>query len=291
MISSHISALAGKFANFIRREQEWELQAKLAREEIIQIDKQLAAADIRIQIARQELDNHKTQIIESQEVQDFMITKESSYSNYVKVINKLKPIHKNFYDLAMFYARSAEQAYQFERPEKLIDFISYGYDNSIVGMAAVAEQLHASLKEMEKSYLNDTDRPHEIKINIQLSRLNPTALLQLRKTGSATINIPEWLLLLKNRGIYNAKWISVNFTFPMVTGPYTNMSALITLQNNYIRIKADGGNDVKFFEMKKDVADNRFVQNNTPFREIIVSTGMNDQGYNLDSSAASNEVY
>ncbi|CAN5740775.1 hypothetical protein BH11BAC3_BH11BAC3_37690 [soil metagenome] len=285
------SNLSAKFASYIRREQEWGLQARIAREEIIQIDKQLAAADVRVQISQQELDNHKIQITEAQEVQDFIVTKDSNYANYVQITNKLKPIHKNFYDLAMYYARSAEQAYQFEKPDKVIDFVSYGYDNSIVGMATVAEKLHVSLKEMEKSYFNDIERPLEIKINIQLSRLNPTALLQLRKTGFATINIPEWLLLLKNRGIYKAKWISVNFTFPMVTGPYTNMSALVTMQNNYIRIKADGGNDVKSFEMKKDAIDNRFVQNNTPFREIIVSTGLNDQGYNLDTSASANEIY
>ncbi|HEX5151234.1 MAG TPA: hypothetical protein VFW07_07280 [Parafilimonas sp.] len=281
---------SARFGGYIRREQEWNLQANLAQKEIIQLDKQLAAADIRVQIATTELENHKQQMVNALEIENFMVNKESNLANYQSIRDILKPIHKNFYELAMYYARSAEQAYQLEKPEKTIDFIQYNYDNSFVGYATIAETLQRSLKEMEKSYLLDKPRPLEMKVNFELSRLDPLALIQLRKTGSATFKIPEWLLLLKNRGIYNAKWISVNFTFPMITGPYTNMSALVTLQHNYIRIKADGGKDVKSFEMK-DASDNRFVENNTPFKEIIVSTGMNDQGYNLDSSATANEVY
>ncbi|MEO8763603.1 MAG: hypothetical protein ABI416_04915 [Ginsengibacter sp.] len=287
---SHIAMIAAKLAGYIRREYEWVHQVNLVEKEIIQIDQQLAAADVRIQIAQQELANHKIQIIESQQVQDFMIIKESNYLNYQQVVNGLKPIHKNFYDLAMYYARSAEQAYQFEKPGKVIDFISYNYDNSIVGCSTVADGLLSSLRTMEKSYLNDSARPLEMKIHIQLSRLDPLALLQLRKSGSATIKIPEWLLLLKNRGIYNAKWISVNFTFPMVTGPYINMNAVVTMQHNFIRITDEGVGNLADFEIKSG-SDERFVENNTPFKEIIVSTGMSDQGYNLDQSATANEIY
>ena len=50
----------------------------------------------------------------------------------------------------------------------------------------------------------------------------------LRKTGIADISMPEWLILLKNRGVYNAKWISVNFTFPAITGSYITMSGLVS---------------------------------------------------------------
>ena len=281
---------SARFGGYIRREQEWNLQANLAQKELIQMDKQLAAADIRIQIATIDLDNHKQQMINAVEIENFMINKESNLANYQSIQDILKPIHKNFYELAMYYARSAEQAYQFEKPEKTIDFIQYNYDNSIVGYATVAETLQRSLKEMEKNYLLDKPRPLEMKVNFELSRLDPHALIQLRKTGVANFKIPEWLLLLKNRGIYNAKWLSVNFTFPTITGPFINMNAVINMQSNFIRIKADGGSDAKDFEMK-DTTDVRFVQNKTPFTEIIVSSGLNDQGYNLDSSAVASEIY
>jgi hypothetical protein len=49
-------------ASYIRREQEWTLQANLAAREIVQLDKQITSADIRIQVAQKELENHEQQI-------------------------------------------------------------------------------------------------------------------------------------------------------------------------------------------------------------------------------------
>ena len=289
---SHESVIAAKFAGYIRREQEWAFQANLAEREIVQLDKQLASADLRIQIAEKELDNHKNQIDNALAIQDFLINKDSNFVNYQSIVDKLKPIHKNLYNLALYYARSAERAYQFEKPEKTVDFISYEYDDSIVGCATVADGLHESLREMEKSYLSDCIRPHEVKITIQLSRLDPLALIQLRKTGSATFRIPEWLLLQKNRGFYNAKWISLNWTFQAIVGGYVNQSAVVSLQKNMIRLKPEGrGGATSDFEISMDGTDDRGVENQTPFREIIVSAGLNDPGYNLDQAANSAETY
>jgi len=285
---THNSSLAAKISSLIRRDHEWTFQTNLAEKEIIQIDKNLAVSDIKIQSAQIELNSLKTQITEAQEKHDFMVNKESNFVVYYQTKDKLKSIHKNFHDLAMHYARSAEQAYQFEKPEKVIDFISYNYDNSIVGYATVADELSNSINQMEKAYLSDTKRPLEMKINISLSRLDPIVLLQLRKTGKATMNIPEWFLLLKNRGIYNAMWISVNFTFPMITGPYTNMNARIKMTKNYVRTKTNMNGDK--FEMQSD-SDDRFVQRTIPFDKVLITHGNNDPGYNLDASATGNELY
>jgi hypothetical protein len=290
---SYDATQAAKFSAYIRREQEWTNQANIIKMEIPPLDKQLAAFDIKIQIATKERDNLKSQLVELQEVQDFLTTKETNAPNYQLVIDKLKPVHKSFYDLAMYYAQSAEQAYQFEKPEKVIDFISYDYDASIVGMNTVADTLHLALKELEKSYLEDSQRPKEMKKTISLLRLDPIALLKLRKEGKASFKIPEWLLLLDNRGIYNAKWMSINFSLPMIIGPNINLAATVTMDKNYIRIKTTGVGNAEDFPMKTavDGIDSRFVQSNTPFREVIISTGMNDSGFNLDLSANANEVY
>jgi hypothetical protein len=284
--NSHDSALASKFATLIRREQDWTFQVKAIQNDIIQLDKTLAVHDIKIQSGQIELDNLKSQMTESQEKYDFHTNKETNYKTYQAISDRLKRVHKNFYNLAMHYARSAEQAYQFERPEKVIDFISYNYDDSLIGCSTVAEELSDAIHQMEKAYLADQERPLEMKINIQLSRLDPMALLQLRKTGTAKIDIPEWFLLQQNRSIFNAKWISVNFTFPLITAPYINMNALVTLETHSIRKKAVGGTP---FDKQPD--DDRFVTTNVHYNKIIVSHGMNDAGYNLDPSATSNEAY
>ncbi len=291
--NTHDSSLAAKFSSYIRREQEWTNQLNLVKKEIPPLHLQLAGADVRIQITTQELANHKKQITEAQNVHDFMANKESNFVVHQQIIDRLKPIHKNFYDLAMYYARSAEQSCQLEKPEKIIDYISYDYDNTIVGCATVGDKLQLALKQLEKSYLEDSQRPKEMKKTISLSRLDPMALLRLRKEGKTTFKIPEWLLLLDNRGIYNARWLSLNFTFPMIIGPNTNLSAAVRMEKNYIRTKKTAIGTAQDFAMKteSDGTDNRFVQSNTPFKEVIISTGLNDSGFNLDPSSNSNEAY
>lgn len=291
--SNHDAALAAKLAGYIRRESDWTFQVNTCKNEIPPLDFQLSVADLKIQIAAQELENHRNQVAKSLEIQNYLATKESNGLNYQEIIEIRKPMHKSYYDLAMYFSRCAEQAYKLEKPEKEVDFIAYDFDNSITGCATAAEKLHLSLKQMEKSYLEDCRRPKEMKKTISLMRLDPVAMMRLRKEGKTTFRIPEWLLLLDNRGIYNAKWLSVNFSFPMIVGPNNNFSARVSMVRNYIRTKTTGVGSAAEFAMKTgaDGTDNRFVQSNTPFREIIVSTGMNDNGVNLDPSSNVNETY
>src|SRR6185436_2196122 len=50
-VISHESTLASKMAAYIRREQDWTLQANLAARDIVQLDKQIVSAEIQIQVA------------------------------------------------------------------------------------------------------------------------------------------------------------------------------------------------------------------------------------------------
>jgi hypothetical protein len=68
-VYSYQAAQAAKTAGFIRREQDWTLQANLAAKEIIQLDKQITSADIRIQVAEKELENNNKQIENAKEVE------------------------------------------------------------------------------------------------------------------------------------------------------------------------------------------------------------------------------
>ncbi len=53
-----------------RREEEWKHQADLASKELVQIDKQIAAAEIRKAIAEQEIKNHDKQIENAKKVDE-----------------------------------------------------------------------------------------------------------------------------------------------------------------------------------------------------------------------------
>lgn len=278
-VQTHDSNMAAKYAGYMRREQEWVLQHDLAAREITQIDKQLAAADIRIQIAEKELENHRLQVEHSTEVEDFLINKESNLVSYQRAVARLKPLAKNFYDLALFYARSAEQSYKFEMPTKEIDFIRYDFEDSLSSCATAGEKLLLSLKEMEKSYLQHTVRKDSVKKRISLNRLNPLEFLRLRKEGKAEFQIPEWLLLLDNRSIYNAKWVTMNFSTIMMVGVNTNLNIKVRLHENFVRIST--ATEEGFAPVNGE--DKRFIRANTPFDSITISSAQDDNGLNVDA--------
>jgi len=75
MLSSNASfqgTRASTIGGYQRRFDEWALQSNLAAKELEQIDKQVAAAELRVAIAEQELSNHQKQIDNAQAVDDFM---------------------------------------------------------------------------------------------------------------------------------------------------------------------------------------------------------------------------
>jgi len=69
---SHEAGKAAKIGSYARREQDWKIQSNLAVGEIAQITKQLRAAQIREFIAKRELDNHRAQMTQAQEIEDFL---------------------------------------------------------------------------------------------------------------------------------------------------------------------------------------------------------------------------
>jgi hypothetical protein len=57
-VSEAISASAGLEATFQRREEEWKHQQQLAERELLNLEKQIEAASIRVDIAKHSLDLH-----------------------------------------------------------------------------------------------------------------------------------------------------------------------------------------------------------------------------------------
>jgi hypothetical protein len=207
---------AAKFAGYIRREQDWTLQANLAAKEIIQLDKQLTSADIRIQIAERELENHHQQIDNAKQVELFLKDKFTNQELYQWMREQLYAVYKQSYNLAFDMAKKAEKAYKYERGTETASFIQYGYwDNSKQGLAA-GEKLQLALRQLEKSYLEENRRELELTKSISLAMLNPLALLQLSETGKCYVYLPEELFDLDFQGHYFRRIKSVSLSIPCV---------------------------------------------------------------------------
>ncbi len=280
-ISSTNAAKAARMASYIRREQEWTLQANLAAKEIIQLDKQIVSADIRIQVAEKELENHKKQIEKAKEVENFLKDKFTGQELYHWMKEQLFAVFKQAYNLAYDMAKKAEKAYKYELGKETADFIQYGYwENTKQGLLA-GERLQVALRQLEKSYLEENRRELELTKNVSLAMLNPLALIQLRETGSCYFSLPEELFDLDFQGHYFRRIKSVSVSIPCVAGPYTTVSCTLRLLRNSVRVNTRMNSQGKY-EHENDggvwIDDNRFRTVNAPITSIATTTGQNDAG-------------
>ena len=280
-VFAHEAAQAAKTAGFIRREQEWTLQANLAAKEIVQLDKQITSADIRIQIAKKELENHKQQIKNAEQVEFFLHAKFTNQELYQWMKEQLFAVYKQSYNLAYDMAKKAEKAYKYEKSTDTASFIQYGYwDNSKQGLVA-GEKLQLALRQLEKSYLEENRRELELSKSVSLALLNPLALIELRETGKCYLSLPEELFDLDFRGHYFRRIRSVSVSIPCIAGPYTAVNCSLRLLKNTTRMNTSMNNDGNY-EHENDeglwIDDDRFRDVHVSVTSIATSSAQNDAG-------------
>lgn len=82
--------------------------------ELKQIDKQLAAAEIRVAIAEKDLENHDLQKEQSKEIDDFLNSKYNNEELYSYMVGQISSIYFQSYQLAYNIAKKAEKCFQYE---------------------------------------------------------------------------------------------------------------------------------------------------------------------------------
>ena len=283
--SSQLNSLSAdrsaKMASYIRREQDWTLQANLAAKEIIQLDKQITSADIRIQVAEKELENHKKQIENAKKVELFLKNKFTNQELYQWIKEQLFAVYKQSYNLAFDMAKKAEKAYKYELGTETANFIHYGYwDNSKQGLIS-GEKLQLALRQMEKSYLEENRRELELSKSISLALLNPLALIELKETGKCFVSLPEELFDLDYQGHYFRRIKLVSLSIPCIAGPYTTVNCSLRLLKNTTRVNTSMNSEGNY-EHENDeglwIDDDRFRSSNVPVTSIATSKGQNDAG-------------
>lgn len=271
---------AGRMASYIRRDQEWTMQANQTARELVQVDKQLLAAEIRIQISQRELAQHDQQISHAAEIELFLRDKYTNHELYQWQKEQLFRLYKQSYELAFDLAKMAEKAYQFELGKTDTNFIQAGYWDSTHDGLIAGEALQLSLRQMEKSYLDDNRREFELIKHISVVQLNPVALIALRQTGSCELSLPEELFDFDFAGHYFRRIKSISITIPCVAGPFTTVNATLRLLSNRIRINTTDGDNGYEHNQEEGVLidDARFMENNIPFNAVATSSAQNDSG-------------
>ena len=256
-----------------RRKDEWDHQLNLATKEFDQIDKQIAAAEVRKAIADQELKNHDLQVENAKEIDASMRSKFTNQELYDWMIGKISSVYFQSYQLAYDVAKKAERAYQYELGLDDSNLVKFGYWDSLKKGLLAAEGLSNDVRRMELSYLDKNKREYEITKSISLEELDPWALVALKQTGECYFSLPEAIFDLDFPGHYFRRIKSVSLTIPCVTGPYVGVNCTLTLLKSSIRKSNIVGE--KYARQEEDL---RFTDRIGAIQSIVTSSGQNDNG-------------
>jgi hypothetical protein len=202
-----------------------------------------------------------------------MRTKFTNKELYDWMVGQISSVYFSSYQLAHDFAKKAEQSYRFELGND-DSFISYGYWDSMKKGLQSADHLIHDIKRMETSYLDKNKREYELTKHVSLAMLDPLALVQLRATGVCDFDIPEALFDLDHAGHYFRRIKSVSISLPCITGPYTSVSARLSLVKNKYRKNT---NSAKGYA-ENPGNDDRFIYNIGAIQSIAASNAQNDSG-------------
>ncbi len=276
-VASYEANRASILGGYDRRFDDWKLQERLAQKELASIDKQILAAEIRRDIATTDLNNHDLQIENAKRTDEFMRTKYTNRELYEWMQGQISSVYFQAYQLAHDFAKKAERCYRFELGND-DSFIKPGYWDSLKKGLQSADHLLHDLKRMETGYLDKNQREYEITKHISLALLDPISLARLRATGSCDFDIPEALFDMDFAGQYFRRIKSVSVSLPCVAGPYTSVSAKLSLVKNKYRKNINPENAAGTGYLEDPGNDERFVYNLGAIQSIAASSGQNDSG-------------
>jgi hypothetical protein len=272
-LASYEASRASILGGYDRRYTDWQLQERLATKELASIEKQIAAAEIRHEIATTDLKNHELQIENAKKTDDFMRSKFTSKDLYDWMKGQISSVYFKSYQLAHDFAKKAERCYKFELGND-DSYISYGYWDSMKKGLLAADHLIHDIKRMETGYLDKNKREYEITKHVSLAQLDPLALVRLRATGICDFEIPEVLYDMDHAGHYFRRLKSVSMSLPCIAGPYTSVSAKLSLVNNRYRKNTNPGAGYA----EDPAGDDRFIFNVGAIQSIATSNAQNDSG-------------
>jgi hypothetical protein len=234
-VAEAVSASAGIEATFERRTEEWQHQQKLAENELLNLDRQIAASQIRADIARRSLEIHERSVEQAEEVLDLQDTKFTSLGRYTLLATRLHRLHREAFNTALGVARMTEQAFRYERGDDSSVTLAGGYwEASNAGLGA-GDALLVDLQRLEQRHLETNLRLLEVEQSFSVAALDPRALLTLRETGTCAFKIPEMAFDLAYPGQYRRRIKAVRVSIPCVTGPHMNVSATLRLTRSQVR--------------------------------------------------------
>ncbi|MDC3958225.1 hypothetical protein KEG38_30480 [Polyangium jinanense] len=270
-------------ASYKRRWEEWKLQERLAQKELEQIDRQIVAGEIRLDIAKKELQNHELSVKNAKEVEEYLRTKHTNEELYDWMVSQASAVYFQGYKLAYELAKRAERAFQFELAQPEASYVQFVPWDSMKKGLMMGEKLQHDLRRMEVAYLEQNRREYEITKHVSLAEVAPLALLKLRETGQCEVELPEALFDQDWPGHYLRRIKSVSMTVPVVNGPYAGVNSKLTLLKSSVRMNSEVASTPSLaanYPRKTGASgpDARFLDHYGSIPSIVTSSGQSDAG-------------
>jgi hypothetical protein len=275
---SDASMMAGGFQE--RKEQNNE-KGKEAGIQIQLVQAQIAASQVRHDIAAQQLVNHQNQLERIQQQIDTITDMFTSEDLYDWMIGRLSDTYFNAYRIAYKLCQQAERCYRYELGLTTSSFVQFGYWDSLKKGLQSGESLVLDLRRMQASYLEQNARRFEMSRYVSLASLDPQALLTLIETGTCDFDLPESLFDGDYPGHYQRRLqrVSVTVVYPN-PGRFDNVKSTLTMKHNSVRVSTDLGSGYG----RQGPADTRFVDEfGAVPQRIALGNGQDDPGLFLTS--------
>ncbi|MFF5475900.1 neuraminidase-like domain-containing protein [Streptomyces sp. NPDC012935] len=273
--ASKRTGVTSVLAPHARRVQELEHQRTMAATELPQIDQQILAADIRYQIAEQELRHHNKQRANAASEDEFQRAKFTSNELSNWMLNQLSATYFQSYQLAFDLAKRAERCFRHELGLSDSNYVRYGYWDSLRKGLLAGERLGQDLRRLDAAYRELHKREYELTKHISLAELDPVALLQLKTNGECFTDIPEAIFDLDHPGHYFRRLKTVSLSIPCVVAPYGMVGCTLTLTANSLRKDTTLLNE-KY--PRQAAGETRFLDDVTAVQSIATSSAVNDAG-------------
>ncbi|WP_319576108.1 neuraminidase-like domain-containing protein [uncultured Desulfobacter sp.] len=268
--------LSAKLAHYAWRAHDWTLQNNLAAKEIMQIDAQIVASEIRVALAEKDLDNHRRQMENAEAVETFMRDKYTNEALYGWMTGQVSGLYFQIYQLAYDLAKQAERTFQHELGLENSDYIRFGYWDGLKKGLLAGENLALDLKRMEVAYHEKNRREYELTKQVSLMQVDPLALIRLRELGNCTLVLPESLFDMDCPGHYFRRIKHVALSIPCITGPHTSINCKLTLLKSTIRKSTSASSEDDY--IRSDIEDNRFIDNYGSSQAVVMSGSIQDSG-------------
>jgi hypothetical protein len=269
------ASLAGVLAGYDRRAKDWRHQVDVAASEIKVGEAQILAAQLRRDVAEQELRHHDRQRDNAATEEEFLGSKFTNTELYGWLVDQLSTVYFQSYQLAYDLAKRAERCFRYELGIADSGYIRYGYWDSLRKGLTAGERLTHDLRRLDAAYLELNAREYELTKHVSLAQLDPVALLQLKRNGECVVDIPEVAFDLDHPGHYFRRLKSVSLSVPCVVGPYGTVGCTLTLLADSLRKEPT----LLAGKYPRDPSDDpRFRDGTAPAQSIATSSGLDDAG-------------